>query len=213
VSAAAWSEEAHAAGREEWQRILAHPVVRDLQGARLGEATLRYYVGQRRHYVDAVAKACALAAAKAPDGDTRDFCLEQGRGTDEPCGFDGDAGAEIAPTCRGYALHLLTIAYSRDTVDLLAALLPHRRIWAEIGALVEGKLETGSPGRIMRDPGGHESPLARHRAIVDRLAADLPPVRRAQLLDDYLLSLRYERRFWDMASAAERWPSDAALPA
>jgi thiaminase (transcriptional activator TenA) len=218
---ATWTEEADAAGRELCPRILGHPFLRELRDGILPDHKLRYYAGQRRHYADAAVKACALAAAKAPDGETRDFCLDCSGGIDEwPRADDGhvvraEAGVDIAPTCRGYALHVLTIAYSRDAVDLLAAFLPHRWSRAETGALFDGRRDDLPRGEERRSApaAGREDLLARHRAIVDRLAAELPPGRRAQLLDDYVLSLRYELRFWDMAYTGERWPSDAALPA
>ena len=216
---APWTEEAHAAGRELSRRILEHPFIRELRDGTLPGLKFIYYLGQSVHFVDAAVKAGALAAAKAPDRETRDLCLLRGPGgrdefdrLDTPQSVRSDR-ADAAPTCRGYTLHLLTIAYSRDAVDLLAALLPHRRSYEEIAASLDAKLDPPFRRewmRFYRDP-EYSDLVARHRAIVDRLTAELPPGRRAQLLEDYLLSLRYEHRFWDMAYARERWPSDAPL--
>jgi thiaminase/transcriptional activator TenA len=215
---ATWSEEAYAAGRELWQRILVHPFVRELRDGTLPNEKLAYYFEQNTFYIDAAVRARALAGAKAPDLETRDFCFAPGpSGKNELehqhamlAALCGDPNAEIAPTCRGYTLHLLTIAHSRDTVDLLAAFLPCEWTYDEIGASLVGKLRNPLHQQWMGFYGSpeHRDLCNRHREIVDRLAAELPPVRRAQILDDFLLSLKYEYRFWDMAYNLERWPSD-----
>jgi thiaminase/transcriptional activator TenA len=213
-----WTQEADVAGRTLWGRIMEHPFIRDLRDGSLDDQKLRFYFEQNTTYIDAVVRARALAAGKAPDIDTRDFCLERGpSGKNELqhqlhllATLGGSATADPAPACLGYTRHLLTIAYSRDTVDLLAAFLPCPWTYDEIGSSLEKHLKNPLHIDWMQFYWSKEHHVLcdRHRTIVDRLAADLPPRRRAQLLDDYLISLRYELRFWDMAYRCERWPSD-----
>jgi thiaminase/transcriptional activator TenA len=222
MAMATWSEEAYAAGRELWQRILVHPFIQELRDGTLPNEKLAYYFEQNTFYIDAAVRARALAGAKAPDLETRDFCFERGPSgqnelqhqMDMLAALGGDPDAEIAPTCRGYTFHLLTIAHSRDTVDLLAAFLPCPWSYDEIGTSLVGKLRNPRHQDWWQFYGSqeHHDLCDRHRAIVDRLTADLSPRRRAQLLDDFMLSLQYEYRFWDMAYTRERWPSDRAVP-
>ena len=214
----AWTEEATTAGRELWERILGHPFIQELRDGTLSDQKLRFYFEQNTMYIDAVVRARAIAAGKAPDTETRDFCLERGPSgknelqhqLDLLATLGGDSAAEPAPTCLGYTRHLLTIAHSRDTVDLLAAFLPCPWSYDEIGSSLENRLSNPLHVDWMRFYWSEEHHLLcdRHRAIVDRLASVLSPRRRAQMLEDYLISLRYEFRFWDMAYRCERWPSD-----
>ncbi len=213
-----WTQEADAAGRELWGRIMEHPFIRDLRDGTLSDDSLRFYFEQNTAYIDAAVRARALAAGKAPDLESRDFCLERGpSGKNELqhqmkllAALQGRPNAEPAPTCLGYTRHLLTIAHSRDTVDLLAAFLPCPWTYDDIGSSLEKHLKNPLHIDWMQFYWSEDHHLLcrNHRAIVDRLAADLPAARRAQLLDDYLISLKYEYRFWDMAYRCERWPSD-----
>jgi thiaminase/transcriptional activator TenA len=213
-----WTDEAYAAGRELWGQIHDHGFIRDLRENRLTDRQLAFYFEQNTHYIDSIVRSRAVAGAKAPDVETRDFCMERG-----PSGknelqhqidllrtLGGDPAAEPAPACHGYTRHLMTIAYSRETVDFLAAFLPCPWSYDEIGSSVEGTLSNPVTSDWMQFywSEDHHVLVRRHRAIVDRLAADLSAARRRQLLDDYLISLRYEYRFWDMAYRCQRWPSD-----
>src|SRR5262249_18664014 len=135
-------------GHELWRRIHVHPFIEALRDGTLTNRQLAFYFEQNTHYIDAVVRARAVAGAKAPDIVTRDFCMERGpSGKNElqhqidllrPLG--GDPTAEPAPACHGYTRHLLTIAFSRDTVDFLAAFLPCPWSYDEIGSSLEGKL-------------------------------------------------------------------------
>jgi thiaminase (transcriptional activator TenA) len=217
----AWTGEAAAAGRELWNRIMGHPFIRDLRDGTLSDDKLRFYFEQNTMYIDVAVRARALAAGKAPDLESRDFCLERGpSGKNELqhqmsllASLKGRPDAEPAPAALGYTRHLLTIAHSRDTVDLLAAFLPCPWTYDDIGTALEHHLKNPVHVDWMQFywSADHHALVDRHRTIVDRLAAELPASRRAQLLDDYLISLKYEYRFWDMAYRCERWPSDAIV--
>lgn len=215
---ATWTDEAYAAGRELWERIPDLPFLRELRDGTLPNEKLAYYFEQNTHYIDAVVRVRSIAGAKAPDLETRDFCLERGpSGKNELqhqmtmlVSLGGNPQAKIAPTCHAYTRHLMAIAYERDTVDLLAAFLPCPWSYDEIGASMKGKLTNPLHVEWMQFywSEDHNILCDRHRAIVNRLTADLSPRRRAQLIDDYLISLNYEYQFWEMAYTMERWPSD-----
>jgi thiaminase/transcriptional activator TenA len=213
-----WTDEAYAAGRPLWLQIHEHPFIRDLRDGRLTDRQLAFYFEQNTHYIDAVVRARAIAGARAPDVETRDFCMERGPSgknelqhqIDLLGALGGNPDAEPAPACHGYTRHLLTIAYSRETVDFLAAFLPCPWSYDEIGTALEGKLSNPLHRDWMQFywSEDHHVLCDRQRAIVNRLAASLSDARRQQLLDDYLISLRYEYRFWDMAYQCQGWPSD-----
>jgi len=46
---------------------VAHPLIRDLQAARIHAGTLHQYLGQRAYCLDAIGRACNVISAKAPD--------------------------------------------------------------------------------------------------------------------------------------------------
>jgi thiaminase/transcriptional activator TenA len=215
---ARWTDEAYAAGRETWQRIHDHPFIQELANGALPNEKLAFYFEQNTHYIDAAVKVRATAGGKAPDIETRDFCLERGPSgknelqhqLDMLSSLGGNPNAAIAPACHGYTRHMMAIAHSSDTVDLLAAFLPCPWSYDDIGKYLKGKVTKQQhldwwQFYMSRE---HNELVDRHRAIVDRLADDLSPRRRAQLLDHFMVSAKYEYWFWDSAYTMERWPSD-----
>lgn len=213
-----WTERAYKAGSEIWRRIHQHPFLKELEAGTLPDEKLRFYFEQNTHYIDAVVKARSLAAGKAPNLAVRDFCLERGptgknelqHQLDMLISLGGHPDAEMAPSCHGYTRHLLTIAHSGETVDLLAAFLPCPWSYDEIGTALEGKLRKPLHVEWMQFYWSreHHELCDRHRTFVDELAADLPQRRWEEMLHNYLISLRYEYRFWEMAYTMEQWPSD-----
>ena len=214
--AKAWTDEARAAVAPVWERIFAHPFLQELRAGTLPDAALRFYFEQNVSYIAAVRRFRAVAAAKAPNDRTYTFCVTPAG----PPGHDelqhqyamlarlgGDPNASMAPACYGYTRHLLTIAWSRPTVDLLAAFLACPWSYDEIGPLLMGALKQESHREwwAFYASRWHNDFCAEYRDVVNELAEELSPEDRSQLLQGFVTSSKYEYWFWEMAYTCESW--------
>jgi thiaminase (transcriptional activator TenA) len=105
--------------------------------------------------------------------------------------------------------HMLAIAAMRSLGETAAALLPCPWTYNEIGEHLAKKGEIAHP--IYREWAGFyeagflQESVRAWREHVDREAAEAGPEQRAAMLEAFLLSSRYELKFWDMAYRMERW--------
>jgi thiaminase/transcriptional activator TenA len=211
-----WTQEARAAVDPLWACIFEHPFIQELRAGTLPDAKLRFYFEQNVSYIAAVRQFRAVAAAKAPNERVYAFCVNPAG----PPGHDellhqrqmltdlgGDAHAPMAPACYGYTRHLLSIAWAKPTVDLLAAFLACPWSYDEIGQLLKNALskDTHRDWMAFYASPWHNEFCANYRELVDELAADLSPERRADLLRGFVTSSKYEFWFWDMAYKLETW--------
>jgi thiaminase/transcriptional activator TenA len=211
-----WTQEARAAVAPLWERIFEHPFLQELRAGTLANAKLRFYFEQNVHYIAAVRRFRAVAAAKAPTQRAFAFCITPAGPPDHDelqhqrqmlTALGGDTNAPMAPACYGYTRHLLATAWSRPTVDLLAAFLACPWSYDEIGR----SLKDGLPKAAHREwmafysSPWHNEFCDDYRDLVDELAADLSPDQRADLLRGFVISSKYEFWFWDMAYNLETW--------
>ena len=59
-----------------WRKIDDHPFLTEMRDGTLPDRKLKFYFVQNVHYIDALVQFLAIAGAKAPDEDSRDFCLD-----------------------------------------------------------------------------------------------------------------------------------------
>ena len=210
-----WTERAYAATESLWAQIYAHPFLTELADGTLPDEKLIFYFEQNVHYIDTVVRCRAVAVAKSSNPEVRDFFLGpipvlRGRAetpADHGSAAGGRPDAPIAPTCHGYTRHILSIAWARDPVEYFGAFLPCPWTYDVIGQRLKGLLKQPHHRDwwdfyMSRE---HNDMCDRYRAMVDRLAADLPAARQAEMIENFRLSLRYEFRFWSMAYNLERW--------
>ncbi len=205
-----------------WDAIVDHPMVAQLGEGTLDEAPFRYWVRQDYVYLVEYSRVFALGAAKAPDlGRLGTFAglLESTVNTEmdlhrEYAAEFGISERELAatepsPTTRAYTDFLVRTAAVGTFGDLVAALLPC--MWG-FNATAERLDARGRP-----DHEGYAAWIEMYAGeefteltewcldLMDDVAADTAEETRERYRDLFVLSGRYEYRFWDAAWREEEW--------
>lgn len=210
-----WTQRAYQATEPIWEKIYAHPFLKELEAGTLPDEKLVFYFEQNLHYIDTVVRCRAIATAKSTSDEVRDFFLgpipvfvdELKHQQKMVKALGGRTDAPLAPTCHGYTRHILTLAWSREPVEYFGAFLPCPWTYDLIGQRLKGQLKKKHhldwwEFYMSRE---HNEMCERYRAMVDKLAADLPSQRQEEMLENFRISLRYEYRFWNMAYTLEQW--------
>ncbi|MBL8250310.1 MAG: TenA family protein [Candidatus Competibacter sp.] len=188
------------------QICLELPFLRGIGDGSLSRPRFAYYIGQDAFYLQAFARAYAVAAAKAPDwigyralhelaGDAlQEMQLHQGVAEN----FEIDL-ARIAPggATRRYADFLLATAWSQETGLTLAAMTPCMRLYAWLGQQLTGRQQSAHAysGWIATYGGdGFERAAARLERLLDRYTPDTPAA-----ADAYRYAMQCERDFFQAA--------------
>jgi thiaminase/transcriptional activator TenA len=206
--------------RPIWDEIFAHPFLRELATGELPAQKFRFYISQDYRYLEGFGRAVALALGRAPDSATlRQLAARVLTPIERPlhtrlfelCDLTVEAAESepIAPTNRAYIDHLLATAGLRGLGVTSAALLPCPWTYDEIGRRLSEDAEIAHP--IYREWAGFytagflaESVRA-WRHLVDAAATEAGPAEQARMRDAFMLSSRYELRFWQMAYEGEHW--------
>lgn len=200
-----------------WKKIDEHPFLAQIRDGTLPDRKLKFYFTQNVQYIEAAIQFLGIAAAKAPDEDARDFCLDlaqvandevkkQRRFAAELPG--GDVPSETAPACHGYTRHLLTEAHQGGTLDVLGAFLPCPWTYEFIGHRLAPVVKHPVHAQWMEFYGSdeHTGLVERQLAIVERLSREVGEDHRQRIARAFRISLRYEWMFWEMAYREEDWP-------
>lgn len=206
------------------EKTLTHPFVRGIGAGDLPLDPFTFYIRQDYLYLIEYSRVLALGAARAHDLDIMELFAELVHATlhvemDLHRGFCERFGitrenleaTEIAPTTHAYTRHLLNIAYSGTTAELMAATLPCQWGYWEIGQRLEAE---GVPEDqplytewIRMYSGQEYAELAeRLRTTFDRVASRCSPDEQARIANIFTTSSRYEYAFWDMSYRQETWP-------
>jgi thiaminase (transcriptional activator TenA) len=216
------TDELYRAARPIWDAQLAHPFVRGIGDGSLDEERFKRWVVQDYGYLREFARIFAWAAAKADRLESmgwyarvldltlntemelhRTYAARFGIGVREM------EEAPMWPTNRAYTDFLVRTAADGDMADLLAALLPCAWGYVDIGRAL-------GAGRSPDDP-RYADWIAQYasdefreaaewlRAELDRVAGDAGARKRDRLRELFVLSSRYELRFWDMCWEGETW--------
>lgn len=216
------SDELHAAAEPLWRAQLDHPFVRGLGDGTLEEERFKRWVRQDYVYLKEFARVFAWAVAKADTLEAmgwyagvlhltlntemqlhRDYASRFGITEEE-------LEAEVMwPTTRAYTDFLVRTSADGDMAELLAALLPCA--WGYV--YIAQRLARAEPPEdqryadwIAQYASEEFADAARWlRAELDRVAGDAGPERRRSLAEIFVLSSRYEGRFWEMCWAGETW--------
>lgn len=210
------------AARPIWDAQLDHPFVRGIGDGSLDPEVFARWVVQDYGYLKEFARIFAWATAKAEDLESMGWYarvldmtlnteMELHRSYASRFGISAQEleGAVMWPTNRAYTDFLVRTAADGDMADLLAALLPCAWGYMVIGqALARG--ETPSDSRYsdwIEQYASEEFAAAGEwlRAELDRVAEGVTPGKEARLREIFLLSSRYELRFWDMCWTGESW--------
>jgi thiaminase/transcriptional activator TenA len=194
-------------------RALAHPFIRGIADGTLDPRLFAGYVGQDAFFLEAFARAYALALAASPDTDTvlafadliggvRDE-LTLHSGYAELWGFEPWA-AEPAPATLAYTDFLLATAATRALGPICAAMTPCMRLYAYLGESLaaEGPQATAEANPYRSWTTAYADPEFaafgdRLERLLDRHASDEAAARSV-----YRRAMHLELAFFDAAFAA-----------
>jgi thiaminase/transcriptional activator TenA len=220
MAKARFTETLFEAAREIWDAQLRHPFVRGIGDGTLDPSIFERWVRQDYLYLREFARVFAFAAARADRLESMSWyaaALHLTLNTEmqlhrEYAERFGIAAADLAaepmwPTTRAYTDFLVRTAATGDLAELVAALLPCA--WGYV-YLAEALAAEGPPSdpRYAEWVAQYASDEFREasdwlRSEMDRLAGGAIPEARARLTETFVVSSRYELRFWDMCWEGE----------
>jgi thiaminase/transcriptional activator TenA len=187
---------------------LAHPFVQGIADGTLPRELFAAYVAQDAWFLDAFARAYALALAKSPDGESlRAFAdllvgvldeLELHAGYAARWGVDLKPDPE--PATLAYTGFLLGVAEGEPSGHAAAAMTPCMRLYAFLGqSLAADGVDPSSPYREWVETYASdefEALATRLEGLLDHLGGDEDTLR-----SHYGTAMTLEHRFWDAAWA------------
>lgn len=226
------SDRLHAQAAPVWNRIVAHPYIKELKAGTLPVETFRFYVQQDWLYLQEFTRAAAIVAGRCSDPTMMKFML----GWIEPLvGMEYHFHKKHAPELDlnfdhinwemnqanwAYSRHMLAAAHGGSTIEALAAMLPCPHVYSHVGStLSEGEppakemyadwIAFYAPGKVSELDDRIYERDARIQGLtnlLDTLAADADAQTLARCERNYLISSRYEWWFWDTAYRRQTWP-------
>lgn len=205
-------------------RILSHPFVHGIGSGTLALEPFAYYVRQDYVYLVEYSRVLALGVTGAHDLELMELFAELvhatlhvemdlHRGYCEQFGISrSDLEATPAsPTTHAYTRHLLSVAYSGTTAELMSALLPCQWGYWEIGReLAAAGLPSNQPLYAewieMYSSTEYQELAERLRSTFDQVAGRVSVDEMTRIRDIFITSTRYEYAFWDAAWRQEQWP-------
>ena len=178
------------------QASLGHPFVEALRDGTLTPAAFRGYIAQDAFFLEAFARAYALALARSRGSEPISLFHVLIGGVRDELKLHAAYAAELEidlsrvqpnPACRAYTDFLLASAWHRSLGEVLTAMTPCMRLYAFLGK--ELLLQIGGEQRVKVHPYGrwittYSGPdmqdLAEHiDSLLDRFATDTPAVQQA----------------------------------
>jgi thiaminase/transcriptional activator TenA len=215
-----FSERLRLEASDIWDAIFGHAFLEELACGSLPVEKFRFYISQDFHYLEAFGRAVALALGRAPDSEiVRLLAARVLTPIERPLHarlfelaglLQADVQQiEIAPTNRAYIDHLIATAAVRGLGETVATLLPCPWTYDEIGRRLAERDEIDHPlyaaWAAFYTAGFLQESVRAWRELLDRAAAEAGPSERAAMRNAFLLSSRYELRFWEMAYRLEVW--------
>ena len=216
------TDEMREAAEPIWQAQLQHPFVAGIGDGSLATEMFERWVRQDYLYLKEFARVFAWAAAKADTLDAMGWfaaALDLTLNTEMSLHREYAARFEISdreleseemlPTTRAYTDFLVRTAADGDMADLLAALLPCAWGYSWIGSRLAERPRPADQRYVdwIAQYASDEFREAANwlRAETERVAGSAGTEKRARLVDLFVLSSRYEHRFWEMCWKGESW--------
>ncbi len=213
-----FAQRMRAAADYVWEEGYRQPFLRELGEGTLLRERFAFYLLQDYRYLGEYAKVHALALTKTDDPEIMQFMVgvqsaifnvestvhraymaSYGISEEEMTGVRQSAFA------RAYTSNILSIAYGKELVDILVAVLPCAWVYADYGQRLAREfadtLET-NPYKSWIDMYKTEdfwhgsAWLIEH---IERLAENLPEARKAELVDIFVTGVENEYMFWSSA--------------
>lgn len=206
-----------------WAAQLEHPFVEGIGTGELETERFERWVRQDYRYLEEFARVFAFAAGKANGLErmswyasmldlTLNTEMDLHRRYAARFGISEDEleATEAWPTTRAYTDLLVRTAAQGDLDELVAVLLPCAWGYGHIGTELAERYPEPEDDRYadwiaMYTDADYQEGVAWLKSEMDRLGADAGKERRAHLIDLFVLSSRYELRFWEMCYHGEAW--------
>ncbi|MBI3997848.1 MAG: TenA family protein [Armatimonadetes bacterium] len=187
------------------RRSLEHPFVQGIASGALARSRFAYYVGQDAFFLEAFARAYALALAKSPDRDgfyafmtlldgvLKELTLHQGYAERWGIGLTPQPSAAT----RAYTDFLLAVTAVEPVGHIAAAMAPCMRLYAYLGQALRPGLNPDSPYREWVETYSSdefESLALTLEGLLDRYGGE-----EARLRAHYRWAMTLEWRFFDAA--------------
>jgi thiaminase (transcriptional activator TenA) len=224
------SDALYEAARPIWEAQLAHPFVRGIGDGTLAEERFKRWIRQDYRYLLEFSRVFAWAAAKADRVEeiswyasalhlTLNTEMDLHRRYAERFGIGRDEleREPMWPTTRAYTDFLVRTAADGDMLDLLAALLPCAWGYVHIGKRLAAEPRP-SDARYAEWIDQYASPEFEQaaewlRRELDRRGDRIGATKQRRLTELFVVSSRYEWRFWEMCWRGEQWTPPVAVPA
>ena len=205
-------------------KVISHPFVTGIGDGSLEIEKFRYYMRQDYLYLIDFCRAISLAVAKAGSVEDMGWFAGLVDGTLNTemslhvsfCGDFGIAEEELestepSPTTMAYTRHLIKTAYSGGVGEIASSLLPCMGGYSEIGRMLHARgLPPAQPlyARWIKTYSALEFAelTVSLRAFIDRIALSSGKAETRKMEETFLVSSRYEYKFWDAAFHMEQWP-------
>lgn len=197
-----WQQNTHLA-----EACLHHPFVRGLADGTLDPEAFRRYVAQDAFFLNAFARAYALAAARSQDGETLISLCELLNGVLRElqlhAGYAKELKIELARVqpyrqVEAYTDFLLATAWHGEPGETIAAMTPCMRLYGYLGTELAKTVTAGNPYQqwITTYSGSDFQALViRLETLLDSMAEDTSAVR-----DAYAYAMRCELNFFSAMS-------------
>ncbi|BAS28139.1 TenA family protein [Limnochorda pilosa] len=182
-----------------------HPFVQGIASGELPRPRFAFYVGQDAFYLEAYARAYALALAKAPDRSTMLEFRDLMEGVFEELRlhqqyarrWNVDLAPQPAPATQAYTDFLLRVAWSEPVGRIVAAMTPCMRLYAHLGQALQPVTKAESPYREWVETYASQEIEDLTRRL-ERLLDACDPGDRG-LAAHYRTAMRLELAFFDQA--------------
>ncbi|MCS7172618.1 MAG: TenA family protein [Armatimonadetes bacterium] len=187
------------------QECLRHPFVQGIASGKLERSKFAFYVGQDAYFLEAFARAYALAMAKSPDregfGAWKELLDGVLRELELHAEYARTWGIDLtpqpAPATSAYTDFLLRVAALEPVGPIAAAMTPCMRLYAYLGRSLEPITHPGSPYlewvRTYASP-EFEALAKRLEELLDRYAGEP-----SRLSDLYRRAMQLEHAFFEAA--------------
>jgi thiaminase/transcriptional activator TenA len=182
---------------------LHHPFVRGLADGTLDPEAFRRYVAQDAFFLNAFARAYALAAARSQDEETLISLCELLNGVLRElqlhAGYAKELKIELArvqpyPQVKAYTDFLLAIAWQCGPGETIAAMTPCMRLYGYLGTELANTITAGNPYQqwvTTYSGSDFQALVTRLESLLDSMAEDSSAVRGA-----YAYAMRCELNFF-----------------
>lgn len=207
-----WTKKAWEASLPIYERIIAHPFIKELSEGTLATERFVNYIAQDEIYIKNYGEEMMILADMLPEGPMQQMFRAYAKEGMEAEGamhqllidrFGIDTAVEPSPVTAGYMAHTRKHINSGSLPHSLAAMLPCMWIYNEVGLY------------IYRHRNPNPNPYAEWVAtyasadftdgtkavleMCDRIAAEATEEVRQEMMEAYMVAAEYEWAFWDWA--------------